>query len=326
MKRKSFFCLLLLTIFLAPALLAEETATTDLAEQAAPPADYEDFYGYGPDTGKDFYEDETADYGADPSALPVNEAMTGEAFGVDAPLPGAVEAISVEKPLAAIEKLKKQGSLLKAQAEYETLLAAAGLTAADRERVQKGYEALNWNILFANAKLLPLEKHKVVAGDALYNIAKKYKTTVDIIKKTNGLKNDVIYPGKELLILPADFSIEINKKENWLKLFLGGKPIKTYPVATGKDNSTPAGEFKITHKLENPTWYRTGAVIPPGSPENSLGTRWLGFDKKGYGIHGTTEPELIGQHVSLGCIRMLNPDVEEVYGLVPSGTPVTVHD
>ena len=67
-------------------------------------------------------------------------------------------------------------------------------------------------------------------------------------------------------------------------------------------------------------------MIESGSPENSLGTRWLGFDKKGYGIHGTVEPETIGQQVSQGCVRMLNEDVEELYDLLPRGTRVTVQD
>ena len=76
----------------------------------------------------------------------------------------------------------------------------------------------------------------------------------------------------------------------------------------------------------NPTWFKTGAIYPPGSPDNELGSRWLGFDKPGYGIHGTVEPQSIGKSVSRGCIRMLNQDVEEVYSMVPSGTQVTVKD
>jgi len=41
----------------------------------------------------------------------------------------------------------------------------------------------------------------------------------------------------------------------------------------------------------NPTWFKAGAVVPAESPENVLGTRWMGFDLAGYGIHGTTEPK-----------------------------------
>ena len=84
--------------------------------------------------------------------------------------------------------------------------------------------------------------------------------------------------------------------------------------------------MKITVKLIDPHWYKTGAVVPPGSPENILGSRWLGISKERYGIHGTTEPESIGKQVTAGCIRMLNNEVEELYVIVPSGTKVTIVD
>ena len=102
--------------------------------------------------------------------------------------------------------------------------------------------------------------------------------------------------------------------------------MKKYSVATGKKNCTPVGEFKITDKLVHPTWFKTGAILPPGSPENALGTRWMGFDKPSYGIHGTIEPKSIGTQASEGCIRMLNEEVEELYSMVPVGTKVIIQD
>ena len=66
--------------------------------------------------------------------------------------------------------------------------------------------------------------------------------------------------------------------------------------------------------------------MPPESSQNVLGTRWLGFNLSGYGIHGTTEPETIGQQVTAGCIRMRNEDVEELYSIVQLETRVVVVD
>ncbi len=102
--------------------------------------------------------------------------------------------------------------------------------------------------------------------------------------------------------------------------------IKTYVVSTGKDNSTPAGTFKIVNKLDSPTWFKAGAVVPADDPQNILGTRWLGFDLPGYGIHGTTDPGSLGSQVTQGCVRMSNPDIEELYIIVPMGTEATVVD
>jgi lipoprotein-anchoring transpeptidase ErfK/SrfK len=166
--------------------------------------------------------------------------------------------------------------------------------------------------------------HTVVPGDSLYVIAMKYKTTIANIKQANGLKKDVIYPGMKLNVAAEIYSIQVDKSDNLLSLSFNGKLVKQYNVATGKDGSTPEGEFKIVNKLENPTWYHAGAVVPPDSPENILGSRWLGFDRPGYGIHGTTLPETVGQQSSAGCVRMVNKDVEELSGLIPVGTKVTI--
>lgn len=170
--------------------------------------------------------------------------------------------------------------------------------------------------------------YTVVAGDSLYKIAKEYRTTVGLLKRLNGLEGDTIYAGTELKVPRGIFGIEVDISDYVLRLLFNGRLVKEYPVATGKgmQESTPVGTFKITNKLENPTWYRAGAVLPPGSPENALGSRWLGFDLAGYGIHGTIEPETIGQAVTAGCIRMHNQDVEEIDSLVPIGTQVIVSE
>ena len=73
-------------------------------------------------------------------------------------------------------------------------------------------------------------------------------------------------------------------------------------------------------------------MIPPGDERNVLGTRWLGFGKRGpgrgIGIHGSVFKDDIWQGVgevaSNGCIRMRNPDVEMLFDFVTTGTEVTI--
>ena len=50
----------------------------------------------------------------------------------------------------------------------------------------------------------------------------------------------------------------------------------------------------------------------------------MGFDLKGYGIHGTVDPGSLGQQVTQGCVRMSNSDVEELFSIVPTKTEVTI--
>jgi lipoprotein-anchoring transpeptidase ErfK/SrfK len=63
-------------------------------------------------------------------------------------------------------------------------------------------------------------------------------------------------------------------------------------------------------------------VIPPG-PQDPIKARWLGF-YNGAGIHGTDNVGSLGSAASHGCIRMSIPDVEELYSLVPYGTPIYI--
>jgi len=70
-------------------------------------------------------------------------------------------------------------------------------------------------------------------------------------------------------------------------------------------------------------------IVPPfGTVQRrymgTLGTRRLDLGD-GYGIHGTDEPNSIGHSVSHGCVRMLNKDVEQLYPMVPVGTPVYIY-
>ena len=168
--------------------------------------------------------------------------------------------------------------------------------------------------------------YEVKRGDHLTSISKRFKTTAECLKKINALVSDRLVPGMKLKIPNYKFSVIVDKSQNTLTLKGDEEVLKIYPVATGLNNSTPIGVFKIKDKLENPTWYKAGAVVPHGSPQNVLGTRWMGITKAGYGIHGTTEPEKIGQQVTAGCVRMKNEDVEELYGFLPLGTEVTVVD
>jgi lipoprotein-anchoring transpeptidase ErfK/SrfK len=169
--------------------------------------------------------------------------------------------------------------------------------------------------------------HVVRSGDTLGKIASSYRTTVELIRRANGLKGDVIRPDQKLKVPTGTFSIVVDKSQSQLLLTENDQFVKSYRVATGKDDSpTPVGTFKVVNRIPEPVWYKQGAVVPPESPENILGTRWLGIDKKGYGIHGTTEPDAIGTQATAGCVRMPNADVEELFDLVPIGTEVTIVD
>jgi lipoprotein-anchoring transpeptidase ErfK/SrfK len=103
-----------------------------------------------------------------------------------------------------------------------------------------------------------------------------------------------------------------------------GIVLKVFSVAVGHASSpSPEGTFTVKTRLENPTYYHKGTVIPPG-PGNPLGSRWMGLSEKGYGIHGTNVPTSIGKAASHGCIRMGRTDLEELFRMVKLGDTVAI--
>ena len=128
--------------------------------------------------------------------------------------------------------------------------------------------------------------------------------------------------------LPGDPYIIVNKQTNELAFFYGEEIKEIHSVATGKSEElTPEGEFTIVVKAKDP-YYRK-SDIKGGDPKNPLGTRWIGFnaedtDGRTYGVHGTNNPDSIGNYVTQGCIRLSNENVENLFGKVPIGTKIWI--
>lgn len=223
------------------------------------------------------------------------------------------------------QDLEVKGNLLEAKSAFQNLINDFP-GSAEVTNWQKKLENLNIKLLFSSVITSKTALYEIKPGDSLARIAKEFRTTVELIMRSNNLSSDKIMPGRKIKVWTSPFSIVVDKSDNTLILQSEGEVIKTYVVSTGANNSSPVGNFKIVNKLPNPTWFKAGAVVPAGSPTNILGTRWLGFDLAGYGIHGTTEPKNLGKQVTQGCVRMSNSEVEELYAIVPVGTEVTIVD
>ena len=118
--------------------------------------------------------------------------------------------------------------------------------------------------------------------------------------------------------------IVVSFPDHKLALLEGDRVIKIYEVAVGASVSpSPTGEYQIKQRLENPTYYKPGVVIGPGA-NNPLGPRWIGLDVKGFGIHGTNQPNSIGKNASHGCIRLRNEDVKDLFARVQVGDRVSL--
>jgi lipoprotein-anchoring transpeptidase ErfK/SrfK len=238
---------------------------------------------------------------------------------------GGGTAVSASALLNQAKEAETKGNLPEAKSYYQQLVAAFP-NSSEAANWQKKCDGLNIKLLFSPTVTPKSTLYEIRPGDTLTKIAHQFKTTVELLRKSNAITDDKIIPGRKMKVWTSPFSVVVDKSQNILMLKSDEEIIKTYIVSTGANNSTPTGTFKIVNKLANPTWFKAGAVVPASSPENILGTRWLGFDLAGYGIHGTTDPQSLGRQVTQGCVRMANADVEELYAIVPEGAEVTIID
>jgi lipoprotein-anchoring transpeptidase ErfK/SrfK len=128
------------------------------------------------------------------------------------------------------------------------------------------------------------------------------------------------------------YFITIDRSSFRLRFFKRLRLVKTYRIGVGRIGfETPAGLYHVQNKAVNPSWFvpnkpwagaLAGKVIPPG-PDNPIKARWMGI-YDGAGIHGTSDTASIGTAASHGCIRMLIPEVEELYDQVPVRTPIYI--
>ncbi|KIZ42550.1 MULTISPECIES: L,D-transpeptidase [Rhodopseudomonas] len=128
-------------------------------------------------------------------------------------------------------------------------------------------------------------------------------------------------------------TIVISTAERRLYLVTGPDQALRYGIGVGRDGFRWGGVHRITAKKEWPSWTPPAQMLArrpdlprfmPGGIDNPLGARAMYLGSTLYRIHGSNEPETIGQAVSSGCFRMTNDDVKDLYDRVRVGAKVVV--
>ncbi|HEY4985535.1 MAG TPA: L,D-transpeptidase [Bradyrhizobium sp.] len=138
------------------------------------------------------------------------------------------------------------------------------------------------------------------------------------------------------VMYPSDYApgtIVVNTAERRLYLVEPNGQALRYGIGVGRDGFRWGGTHRITAKKEWPSWTPPSQMLArrpdlprhmEGGIENPLGARAMYLGSTLYRIHGSNEPETIGQAVSSGCFRMTNDDVTDLYNRVNVGTVVVV--
>jgi len=141
-------------------------------------------------------------------------------------------------------------------------------------------------------------------------------------------RETVLFDGRE-----APGTIVIRTSERRLYFVLSDHQALRYGVGVGRPGFTWAGSTHIAMKREWPDWTPPPQMLKrrpdlprhmEGGIDNPLGARAMYLAGTLYRIHGSNEPDTIGQAVSSGCIRMTNDDVIDLYSRARVGARVVV--
>ena len=157
----------------------------------------------------------------------------------------------------------------------------------------------------------------------LYSAEETYRAQATAIPR-----QVVTYTGRH-----APGTIVVSTSERRLYYVLGNGQAVQYGVGVGRPGFTWGGSHSVTMKREWPDWRPPASMLKrrpdlprymKGGPDNPLGARALYIGSTIYRIHGSNEPETIGEAVSSGCIRMTNEDVMDLYSRAKVGARVVV--
>lgn len=128
-------------------------------------------------------------------------------------------------------------------------------------------------------------------------------------------------------------TIVIHSSERFLYVVQGNNRALRYGIGVGREGFQWSGLVKVSRKAEWPDWRPPSDMIArqpylprfmAGGPGNPMGARALYLGSTVFRIHGTNQPETIGQSISSGCFRLANGDIINLYDRIAVGTKVVV--
>lgn len=247
---------------------------------------------------------------------------------VGPPTESQVEVVATD-PLARARAAIARGELIQARGLFAAALQQNPSTAEEAEArselIRLGRVLTFSRVTNASDPLTAV--HEVAPGETLYAIGRQYMVSEELLAQLNEITEPHrLRAGQKIKVIRGPFHAVISKTHHRMDVFLGEIFVRSYRVGLGVNGGTPLGTWAVHTKLTNPDWTDpvTHQHYLADDPDNPIGERWLGLEgltgesvgRTGFGIHGTIEPESIGQNMSLGCVRLVPEDVAAVYELL----------
>jgi LysM repeat protein len=225
----------------------------------------------------------------------------------------------------AAAKLRQEGKLTEARGALTAFIQKypAGLHV---EEAKDLLGEVNIDILLSRTPSPEKKEYIVKPGDVLANIARKLKSTPELIMRMNNLSGTMLHIGERLLVSHPEFSMVIQRQAKLIVLLDHGAFFKQYHVREEK----LAGKQppKVTTKVAETMAWRDGKRVGFGSKEFIGSTRWIRLGAPAYTIYSVPDaahPNLAQPPPPQG-LGLAATDVEELSSLVNNRTPVTITD
>ncbi len=212
------------------------------------------------------------------------------------------------------------------------------LSASDADLIRNKLTELNSRLVFS-PEPVPNDNvttpYVVQSGDLLGSIAIRAKVPYPLLEIMNSTTAQRLQVGQNLKLLRGPVHARVSKTDFTMDLYAFGEDaapvfLCALPVGLGANDGTPLGRWRVGRsKVTNPSWKnpRTGKFYAQDDPDIPIGEYWIpivgidgaAVDRSGFGIHGTNEPDSIGSMQSMGCIRLLDGDIELVYHMLEPG-------
>ena len=232
-------------------------------------------------------------------------------------------------PDPAAPELAKVDALRKAKksAEARELLEAIVANHPNSPRIDEARTALgemNADLVLSTTPTADKIEYVIKPGDSLDKIARQFKTSSELIMRSNNLVNTIIQPGQRLSIFQPDFSLEIHLGDKRVVLQQRGKFFKQYAIVSA---SLPGASKPVETKtrIAEKAAFRDGKRVTFGTKEYAGSARWIILAQPGYTIFAETPPGTTGAAAKPPSgLGLSEGDMEELHTLVGNGLPVTI--
>lgn len=225
----------------------------------------------------------------------------------------------------AAAKLRQDGKIPEARAALLAFIAKYP-SSQHTDEAKDLLGEINVGILLTRTPSPEKQEYIVRPGDVLQNVARKVKSTPELIMRMNNMNGTMLHIGEKLLISHPDFSLFVQRKGKLVVLLDHGNFFKQYHVR--EEKLGPKQAPKVTTKVAEVMAFRGGKRVGFGTREYVGSTRWIRLSSPRYTIYSVSDPAHpnLEQPPPPTGIGLAATDVEELSSLVNKNMPVTITD